>query len=94
MERQQLRELLQELHTQLQTGAPVDPETATLLKTLAQDVDRAAATPSTAAAPIPAVDHQSLLDRMLSVTEDFEESHPQLAEIIGRMATTLSRIGI
>jgi len=37
---------------------------------------------------------QSLLDHLLSVTEEFEESHPRLAETIGQLATALSRIGI
>ncbi|WP_437226119.1 DUF4404 family protein [Planctomicrobium sp. SH661] len=97
MEREELKATLLQLHQQLQSGEPVDPEIAVLVKQLSQDVNQWAA-PAPATTSTPATEHQnrkqSLLDSLLGLTKQFEETHPELADAIGRVATALSRIGI
>jgi len=91
MEREELKQTLQQLHQQLQSGEPVDPQLAALLQQVSQEVILLASTTS----PLPAdMQKESLLDRMLGLTQEFEETHPLLAEAIGRVATAFSRIGI
>lgn len=90
MDLETLKNSLRELHGELQSGARLDPETAALVRQLAADVSQLTVQPT----ETQAAERQGVLDRLLSVTEEFEESHPQLAELIGKVATALSRIGI
>lgn len=98
MEREQLKQRLGELHQELQSGSLDDPEVQELLQQLAGDIDgllqRTAEPDEEPTETSPADERQTLLDRLLGLTEEFEDSHPQLAEVIGRVASALSRIGI
>lgn len=98
MDQQKLKEILSELHLELsENGGPLDEETTSLLQQLAQDIEHVAALKKNDdAEQTVVVEHekQGVLDQLLSLTDEFEESHPQLADIIGRIATALSRIGI
>lgn len=97
MERHHLKETLTELHRELATSqAGVDSETKTLLRQLAADIDRICDIEPPAEADHEAipVEKEGLLDQLLNLTEEFEETHPKLADVIGRVATALSRIGI
>ena len=98
MPREHLKDTLRQLHAELESGQAIDPELQGLLKQLSQDVDQLAPDDMTVAsetAVAPVVDEkQTLLDRLLGLTEEFEDSHPELAESIGRVASALSRIGI
>lgn len=91
MEHEELKATLQQLHEQIQSGKPIDPQLAELLQQLSLDINQITGTSATVSDQ---TQQQSLLDRMLSLTEEFEETHPQLAEAIGRVATAFSRIGI
>lgn len=95
-EREQLKNRLGELHEQLTHGGEVDPETRELLVQLAADIDSLLVR-SRAGAEEDLPDEgekQSLVDRMMDMTSEFEESHPTLATTIGRIADALSNIGI
>lgn len=98
MERHNLKETLTELHQELAASpTSVDGETKVLLQQLAADIDRICDVPEpTAEAEVNVApeEKEGVLDQLLSLTEEFEESHPKLAEVIGRIATALSRIGI
>jgi hypothetical protein len=37
---------------------------------------------------------ESLIDRLRETTSHFEESHPTLTELVGRLADVLSHLGI
>ncbi len=98
MERQKLKETLAELHQELAASPDtVDDETKTLLKQLATDIDLVCVAEVTDSGqdstPVPE-QKEGMLDQLLDLTSEFEESHPKLAEVIGRVATALSRIGI
>lgn len=97
MDSQELKLTLQKLHEQIERGETIDPEVRLMLQQLSQDV-QAVSTPSTGQLPAMiserSTEHQTLLDRILSVTDDFEESHPDLAHALGNVAGALSRMGI
>ena len=101
MERELLKERLNELHQELQSSETVDPEVQELLEQVSGDIAGLlmktapeGAAEETAAEISPEDEKQTLLGRLLNLTEEFEDSHPQLAEAIGRVASALSRIGI
>ena len=93
---ERLKETLSELHSELSSGRPVDPETQELLKKVSTDIqdllEQADSKEEDEASS--STEKETLLDQMLNLTEEFEESHPELAQIIGRVASALSRIGI
>lgn len=96
MEREKLKTTLTELHAELaDSQEPVDEETTALLQQLATDIDRICVKESDSPVEVKIEEHkEGLLDQLLNLTEEFEESHPRLADVIGRVATALSRIGI
>jgi len=97
IEHEELKATLQQLREQIQSGQPIDPQLATLLQQLSADVNQLTLSEVESVSPLAAdglSEKQTLMDRMLGLTEEFEETHPQLAEAIGRVATALSRIGI
>jgi len=89
MPRTALRERLAELHAELEQSPQVDDESRRLLATLADDIhavlDDEHADPNA---------HHPLGERLSDAVREFEESHPQLAAAINRVATTLSNLGI
>ena len=91
MPQEELKKTLASLHEELAHNQSVDPELRELLVRLAEDIDDVLHP----AAPPPDEDSdESLVDRVKHAAEHFEESHPQLAAIIGRMADSLSQLGI
>lgn len=87
MPRKALREDLEHLHRELAEGAELDPDARALLAELSGDIERLLAEDEPgAAAP--------LADRLRAATERFEESHPALTAVVGRLAETLSNLGI
>ncbi|WP_417850755.1 DUF4404 family protein [Thalassoglobus sp.] len=98
MEREQLKETLSELHQELAKSPElVDTETKALIQQLATDIQLVCTTetpePDENGEPVQ-IEKEGVLDQLLSLTDEFEESYPKLAEVIGRVATALSRIGI
>lgn len=97
MEREHLKQRLEELHAQLRAGGEIDAETQGLLQQLADDIDALLLTveaPQGDDQSSRESERQSLLDRLMAVGSEFEESHPTLAATIGRVANALSNIGI
>ncbi len=103
MGREELKQTLLQLQSQLQGDAQeastsLDPETRALLQQVSNDVSGLLQASDTETAPVLPPEFQndrdSVLDDLLGVTKQFEESHPKLAELIGQMASALSRIGI
>lgn len=84
---ERLRRRLEELHAELANSPSVDEESKRLLETLTDDIQRVLERDSEH-------DSESLLDRLTDSIRDFEESHPQLAAALGRVADTLSNMGI
>jgi hypothetical protein len=88
--KRQLREDLERLHEELNHGAAVDPESRRLLAELANDIESLLERSKNDAATADA----SLAQRLRDATERFEESHPDLTAVVGRIADMLARMGI
>lgn len=99
MEREQLNQTLKQVQQQLHeepsgNSVGLDAETRKLLEQLMVQVSGILSTTQETDTNVARPEQQTVLDNLLSFTEEFEESHPQLAATIGQMATALSRIGI
>jgi len=92
MPQDQLKQTLQSLHKELSTGTPVDPELRAQLQQLASEIE--AILRQSQPAPPAVGGHQTLLDRVAGIAAPFEETHPRLAAILGRIADGLSQLGI
>ncbi len=90
MAQDELKHTLKSLHDELSKQPALDPEERQLLTRLAEDIDDVLHP----AAPPPAEEHDSLIDRVAEARRDFEVTHPQLAAIIGRIADGLAQLGI
>lgn len=90
MPQDELKQTLKSLHDELSQHPTLDPEERQLLTRLAEDIDGVLHP----AAPTPAEEHGSLIERAADARRDFEVTHPQLAAIIGRIADGLAQLGI
>jgi hypothetical protein len=83
-----LDEILDELHDTLDRSGEIGEEARANLREAADDIRRALA--DAPEAPV----ESSLTDRLRATIEDFEESHPRLTAVVGRLADALSDLGI
>lgn len=89
MDNQQLRERLEQLHTDLTHTVTVDANTRALLQTLIEDASALLA--STDAVPVSHA--QSVRQRLSAAIQQFEVSHPQLTWTLSQISDRLSRMG-
>lgn len=84
-----LREVLDELHEALGASSDLDDEAREALfeaaREIRENLEREERTSG---------EWQSLRQRLMESIERFEESHPRLTEIVGRVAESLSELGI
>jgi hypothetical protein len=90
MEKDRLREDLERLHQELARSESVDAASRSLLIDVLHDIEAVLerSEPEIAGAD------ESLIHRLRETTSQFEESHPTLTELVGRIADLLSRLGI
>ncbi len=81
-----LRDDLEKLRRELQHGPALDADTRALLAGLAHEIEEAIERSGVA--------EHTLGDRLRAATERFEESHPSLTAVVGRLADLLSGVGI
>lgn len=81
----ELRADLEKLRQELHEGADIDSESRELLAGLAREIEAAIDSDERG---------ESLGDRLRVATERFEETHPSLTAIVGRIADMLSSVGI
>ena len=86
MPERELRENLESLHRQLSEDPPLEPEARKQLADLAREIEAVLGDGSSGT--------PSLVDRLRAATEHFEESHPDLTAVTGRIADLLARMGI
>ena len=92
MPQEQLKQTLDSLHQELAGGTQLDPEVRAQLQQLAVEIEAALAR---SAPPEPRDgEEETLLDRITGAAAPFEETHPRLAAILGRIADGLSQLGI
>jgi hypothetical protein len=90
MERDRLREDLERLHQELARSKSVDAASRGLLIEVLHDIEAVLERSE----PDTAETDESLIRRLRETTGHFEESHPTLTELVGRIADMLSRLGI
>jgi len=88
VEKENLRKQLAALHAALGDGEPVGPEARELLQAAMDDIQRVLDIDEGDEQP------EGIVDRLREAVEDFEESHPTLAEAAGRVIDALARMGI
>ena len=90
MEKQALRETLQQLHEELEATPKVDDTTRELLRSVMQDIQHVLDAEGGQATP----QHRSLIGRIEAATTYFETSHPNLTAAAQRVIDALSSMGI
>ena len=83
----ELREHLAKLRAELHEGPALDEETRRQLAALAHEIEEVVERSGDAQG-------SGLGDRLRAATERFEESHPSLTAVVGRIADMLSGVGI
>jgi hypothetical protein len=89
MQRQQLRKLIGDLHTELSTAEQIDDDSRELLQQLAGDIE----TLTVAESP-EAGHHESAVDQLEEAVVKFETDHPRLSMVLGEILDALGKLGI
>ena len=89
MPERELRDTLETLRRELRTSRELDPEARHLLTELAGDLDALLDQEEAEREP-----GGPLAERLREATERFEESHPELTLVVGRLADLLANLGI
>jgi hypothetical protein len=88
-----LRDLRDQLHTELSGAGEIEPDRRALLLEVKTEIDHLLAREPDAPALSPA-DTQHLQGRLQSAAVGFEGSHPQLASTLERALIVLSNMGL
>ena len=81
---------LKELHAELLRTGSLSEDDRKLVKQLQDDIQELLARSEN----VSGQGYHSLLERLRDVTQRFEVSHPELTAVIGRVAESLSNMGI
>ncbi len=87
MEEAQLRERLEELHCELESGPELHEETRELLQTIVDDARRML----TRAERAEPAEHHSLAERLREVSWNAEQSHPRLTTAVSQLIDALTK---
>jgi len=88
-EREELHATLERLHEQLGDADDLDDQLRAELRDAIGDIGQALERREEAGE-----DDASLADRLGELTQEFESSHPRLAETVGRVVNMLANLGI
>lgn len=83
-----LREMLEQLHAELQRADSIDDRSRELLRAVTNDID--AVLERSGEAPR----GESLVERLRESLGQFEGEHPALTEAVGRVMDALAKMGI
>ena len=90
MPKAQLRERIQELLGELDQVEAADPDARDRLAAVVEEIRSAVENSDEEGSEA----DDSLLERLNEATRHFEESHPTLTAMVGRVAESLSNLGI
>ena len=88
MREQHLRQMLEQLHAELQRADIVDDRSRELLRSLVGDIEGLLDREQKGAQP------ESIIERLREAVRGFEKTHPTLTEAIGAVADALASMGI
>jgi len=84
-----LRQMLQQLHTELQRADTIDDRSRELLRSVLGDIeDLLERKQKRGTQP------ESIIERLREAVREFEKTHPTLTHAIGGVADALSKMGI
>ena len=87
-EQQRLRQMLEQLHAELQRSHGLDDRSRERLDSALRDIEDLLTRTEAGTPP------ESIMERLREAIGVFEQTHPTLTEAIGRLADTLANIGI
>jgi seryl-tRNA synthetase len=90
MQKEQLRKRIQELLGELEQIEAVDQGARDRLADVLREIRQAVEESSEESSD----ERESLLERLNEATQQFKESHPTLTAMVGRVADSLSNLGI
>lgn len=90
MKREQLKQLLSQLHTELSGQAPLDDELKSMLEDLNQDIDQVLDADRQHDDPVFA----ALSERSLALSAKFAAQHPKLEPALREIGSMLEKIGV
>lgn len=93
MPRQQLKDALNALHQELESGEELTPDAREALVQAAEEIQEALADDSSKGGPA-AEDDAPLSERVSTLIEDLEASYPRFAEILAKVSDALANLGI
>ncbi|MBL6956666.1 MAG: DUF4404 family protein [Chlorobium phaeobacteroides] len=88
MEKQRLRELLKQLHQELEQTNTVDESTGEVLADLKEDINRLVQEETTIED-----EQEGLTERLNDAVGHFEEDHPKLSMVMQHVLDSLARMG-
>ena len=88
-EQPHLRQMLEQLHAELQRAHAIDDRSRALLRSVLHDIEDLLER-----AEEPGKRAKSLTERLREAVGGFEETHPTLTEMVGRVADALAKMGI
>jgi len=89
MPRNQLRDSISHLQEELSTGDPLSAEDREQLESVLGEVSGILETGESDSSP-----SEGAFDNLPTLVERFETTHPSLAAVLGRIADSLSQLGI
>jgi len=87
-EQQRLRQMLEQLHAELQRSHGLDDRSRERLDSALSDIEDLLSRAEAGKPP------ESIMERLREAIGVFEQTHPTLTAAIGRLADTLANIGI
>jgi thiamine biosynthesis lipoprotein ApbE len=90
MEDQELRELIEKMHAEIQNTHTVNKKDQELLIHLESDIRTLLAQPGGVVAPV----HPSTIQRIEEGLDHFEVTHPTLTILLSRLLEALNNVGI
>jgi hypothetical protein len=87
-EQQRLRQMLEQLHAELQRSHGLDDRSRERLDSALSDIEDLLTRAEAGKPP------ESIMERLREAIGVFEQTHPTLTKAIGRLADTLANIGI
>lgn len=96
MNQDELRETLQQLHTELASADEIDTKSLELLNQLTADVDRIVSGTKDGSSPEVADgdSEMSYSDQLRSMVSTFETRHPVVSGLLERLSDGLANLGI
>jgi len=88
MPERHLREMLEQLHAELQKAGSIDDRSRELLRAVMDDIRAIVEPTESTARPEP------LAQRLREAVDAFEGLHPALTEAVGRVVDALAKMGI